>query len=124
MEITKRTTAEVLKHHMDALGEGNVAETLLDYATEAVIVTSGGVIKGQAEIRAFFINSVTNVLPPGSSFELIKKVVEGEMAYIVWSAESPFYSIPLGTDTFVIREGLIVGQTFTGMMNKKDGSSK
>lgn len=119
MDMSKRTTAEVLKHHMEVLGDGNVAETLLDYAADAVIITPDGVVRGHPEIQKFFIHSVTNVLPPGSSFELHKKIVEGEVAYILWSAETPFYSIPLGTDTFVIRAGLIVEQTYTGQMIKK-----
>jgi hypothetical protein len=120
MEIANRTTAEVLKHHLDVLGEGKVDETVLDYAPEAVIITPGGLVKGQAEIRKFFTHSVANVLPPGSDFKMIEMVVEGELAYILWSAESPFYSIPFGTDTFVIRAGLIVGQTFSGQLNKKE----
>lgn len=120
MNMSQRTTAEVLKHHMDVLGEGNVAETLLDYAPQAVIITPAGVVKGLQEIQAFFINSVTNVLPPGSSFTLQTLTIAGELAYILWSAETPFYSIPLGTDTFFIRDGLITAQTFTGELIKKE----
>ena len=34
--------------------------------------------------------------------------VDGELAYITWSAGR---EIPLGTDTFVVRNGKIVAQT-------------
>jgi hypothetical protein len=40
---------------------------------------------------------------------LARQDVEGEVAYIVWKAE-PF--IPLATDTFLIRDGKIVAQSF------------
>ena len=41
------------------------------------------------------------------------------MAYTIWTAESPFYSIPYGTDTFIVRNGKIVQQTFAGILNQK-----
>ena len=44
---------------------------------------------------------------------LVRQDLEGEMAYIVWKAE-PF--IPMATDTFVIRDGKIVVQTYAGYM--------
>ena len=106
---------------MDVLGAGNVEETLRDYADDAVIITPDDFVRGPAALRRFFENSVANVLPPGSSIEVHQKVVAGEIAYIVWSAESVYYMIPLGTDTFIIRDGLIVGQTFTGILNKRGG---
>ena len=80
MDMANRGTGVVLEHHMDVLGEGLVDATVLDYAPDAVIVTSDGVVKGHEEIRNFFINLARNVLPPGSSFELIAKFVEGEIA--------------------------------------------
>jgi ketosteroid isomerase-like protein len=119
MDLSKRTTAEVLQHHLDVLGAGDVEATLLDYAADAFIITADGVTRGLTEIRKFFTNSVENVLPPGSDFEMRQKIVEGEVALIVWSAESPKYRIPFGTDTFIIRAGQIVEQTFTGVVNQK-----
>ena len=115
----QRSVAEVLEHHIKTLADGNVAEVVYDYAPDAVIITQDGVVKGLEAIREFFINSVNNVLPPGSSSKSIAKITEGEVAFIVWSAESPFYSFQLGTDTFIIRKGEIVEQTFAGLMQKK-----
>ncbi len=118
---TKRTVEEVLDHHIRTLGAGLIEEVLYDYAEDAVIINPGGVVQGLKEIRAFFTDSVKNVLPPESVSIFSKKVTCGDLAYIVWSAESPFYSIPFGTDTFVIRDGQIVEQTFAGILNKKEG---
>ncbi len=115
-----RNIVEVLDHHIRVLDAGLVDEVLFDYAENALIITPGGVVQGLDEIRKFFTNSVANVLPPGSTSRMIQKVTCGEVAYIVWSAESPFYSIPFGTDTFIIRNGQIVEQTFAGILNKKE----
>ena len=38
---------------------------------------------------------------------------------LVWSAASPTVSVPLGTDTFVVRDGKIVFQTFAGQIVPK-----
>ena len=37
---------------------------------------------------------------------------EGDVAYIAWSAETPTMRVPIGTDTFVVRNGKILVQTF------------
>ena len=49
-----------------------------------------------------------------------KQIIEGEYAYILWSAESEMLSIPFGTDTFRIVEGKIVAQTFVGQIIPKE----
>jgi len=50
---------------------------------------------------------------------MVQQLVEGEIAYIVWSAESQRYRIPLATDTYVIRDGKIVAQTFAARLEPK-----
>ena len=52
------------------------------------------------------------MFPPGSKFEMIKQIIDGEIAYIVWTLESEQVKVILGTDTFVIRDGKILTQTF------------
>ena len=42
-----------------------------------------------------------------------QQVVDGEIAYIKWSAETADNSYELGTDTILVRDGKIVAQTFT-----------
>ena len=56
---------------------------------------------------------------PGSSFSMLQQLVEGEIAYIVWSAESQRYRVPLATDTYLIRDGKIVTQTFAAKLEPK-----
>jgi hypothetical protein len=52
---------------------------------------------------------------------MLQQIVDGEHAYIFWKAESDNYDVPLGTDTFVIRDGKIVFQSFAGQIIPKNG---
>ena len=47
------------------------------------------------------------------------QVVDGAHAYIVWRGESEKYRLPFGTDTFVVRDGKIVFQSFAGQIEPK-----
>jgi ketosteroid isomerase-like protein len=119
----KRTAGEVLDHHIKALNACQVDDVVYDYAPDAVIITQEGVVKGLNAIREFFINSTNNVLPLGSVSKMAAKIVEGEVAFIVWTAESPNFSFLFGTDTFIIRKGEIVEQTFAGLIKEKGAQS-
>jgi hypothetical protein len=41
------------------------------------------------------------------------------MAYILWSGSSALYNATFATDTFVMRDGKIVAQTFAAQLEKK-----
>ena len=119
VEVSKRSAEQVLQHHLQVLGMGDVEATMEDYAPEATLFTPDGILHGHDEIQPFFENSVANVLPPGCDFEMLQQFVEGEIAFIVWSAASATYEFPFGTDTFVIREGQIVEQTFAALVKER-----
>ena len=108
-EVSKQTES-VLIHHLQVLTGGQLEEVLRDYTEDSVIFTANGLIKGLAGIRAFFDASIKNTPPEMvKAFTMIRQDVEGGVAYIIWKAE-PF--IPLATDTFVVRNGKIMNQTF------------
>ena len=117
-EIGKQTEETLLKH-LQAFGSGDVDAILSDYEDAAVLIMPDGPLRGRAEIRSGF-ESLLEDLPPGSTtMEVSKQIVEGEIAYIVWSGESEKVKIPFATDTFVVRDGKIVAQTFTPQMEEK-----
>jgi ketosteroid isomerase-like protein len=104
------STETTLVHHLQALGGGQLEAVLSDYTEESIIFCANGVFKGLNAIQAFFDSTIKNT-PPGmvEAFTMIRQDIEGEVAYILWKAE-PF--VPLGTDTFVVRNGKIMVQTF------------
>ena len=113
-------TEKTLLHHWQAFGAGDIEAIMADYAEDAVLIAPDGPLKGHVAIRALFANVFENMFPPKStSLSLDKQIIEGEIAYIVWSGRSQFYSAAFGTDTFVIRGGKIVVQTFAAQLTKK-----
>ena len=48
-----------------------------------------------------------------------QQFVEGEVAYIAWSAETADNVYEIGTDTFVVRAGKITYQSFCGKIVPK-----
>jgi len=116
-EIGKRTE-ETLNKHLQAIGSGDVDAIMTDYDEAAVFIDQDGTRRGTAEIRSFFESLVVD-LPPGSAVDMSKQIVEEDVAYIVWSAESEKVKIPFGSETFIVRDGKIVTQTLAAQMEKK-----
>jgi len=112
-------TKTTLIHHLEAFDQGDIGAVLSDYAEDAVLLTSKGVRRGHGQIKEVFEWLMANVFTPDSSFSMVQQLVEGDIAYIVWSAESQRYHIPLATDTYVIRDGKIVTQTFAARLEPK-----
>lgn len=104
-----KSTQQVLDHHLQAFGEG-LESILSDYGDNSVVISQQGTFRGITEIRGFFTAFVAS-LPEGfmDAFKVTKSEVDGDVAYITWEA-NPWF--PLGTDTFVIKDGKIYYQTF------------
>jgi len=115
-------TAQTLQHHLESFYVGDVEAIMTDFAADAVLITPDGTLYGQAQIRPVFETFVTQIMPPGSTLTIVQQIVEGDIAYLLWAGESAHYRIPWGTDTFVIRAGKIVAQTFAAQMEAKDSA--
>ncbi len=81
-----------------------------DYDETARFYSEAAVYHGKQQIGGFFADFIAT-LPAGAidRFSLRSLRVDGDIAYITWSAGN---EIPLGTDTFVVDKGKIVSQTF------------
>jgi ketosteroid isomerase-like protein len=107
------STEQVLEHHLQAFGAGDVDAIVSDYSEEAVIFTPSGMVQGQEDIRAAFETLVAEFSKPGMSFEMVEQQTKDEIAYIVWTAETADNVYEFATDTFVIRDGKIVYQSYS-----------
>jgi hypothetical protein len=56
---------------------------------------------------------------PGAAFSMKQQFAEGDYAYILWTAETADNVYEVGTDAFVVRDGKIVAQAFTGKITPK-----
>jgi ketosteroid isomerase-like protein len=113
------STKDVLSNHLKCFGEGDLKGILSDYAPGAVLFTSNGPLRGVDEIRPLFQAMIAEFGKPGARFSMKQQLVEGDYAYILWAAETADNVYELGTDTFVVRDGKIVAQSFTGKITPK-----
>ena len=113
------STKEVLEHHKKCFGEGDLTGILSDYAPEAVLFTPDGPLKGSDAIRPLFQAMFAEFGKPGAAFSMTQESVEGDYAYILWKAETADNVYEVGTDTFVVRDGKIVAQSFAAKIAPK-----
>ena len=120
-ETTKEMalTKDVLEHHLTCFGERDLKGILSDYAPGAVLFTSDGPLRGTDALRPFFQTMIAEFGKPGAAFSMKQQFVEGDYAYILWTAETADNVYEVGTDTFFVRNGKIVAQSFTGKVTAK-----
>jgi len=105
-------TESVVDNHLQRFGAGDLSGILSDYSDQSVfILPDGTVLRGVEQIKPFIVGLLAEFAKPVSSFHLGQKVIEGEIAYITWSAETADNVYEFPTDTFVIRDGKILTQT-------------
>jgi hypothetical protein len=112
-------TQDVLSHHLDCFGKGDLVGTMTDYTGESKLFTPDGLLRGPEAIRRFFAGLFEEFAKPGMSFKMLKQAVCDDTAYIVWKAETADNYFEVGTDTFIVRDGKIVTQTFAGKISPK-----
>ncbi len=113
------STKDVVDHHLKSFGEGDLKGILSDYAPGAILFTPEGPLRGIDAIRSLFRAMLAEFGKPGAAFSLKQQFVEGDYAYILWTAETADNVYELGTDTFVVQEGKIVIQSFAGRIVPK-----
>ena len=109
--VSLMSTEAVLRKHLSSARIG-VDALMNDYTELSVMITRDATYRGLAEIRRFF-TELFDKLPAGffdGTMRMCRQEIVGEVAYILWEGK-PFVSE--ATDTFVVRDGKIVFQTFT-----------
>jgi ketosteroid isomerase-like protein len=106
------TTEAVVKHHLERFLALDLPGVVADYAPDAVMIVPDGVLRGVPEITPLFQRLFAEFAKPGATFDLRQQVIEGDVAYIWWVAQTPDNTYELGTDTFFVRHGKIAVQTF------------
>lgn len=113
------TTKDVLDRHLQCFAERDLNGILADYAPGAVLFTPGGPLQGADAMRPFFVRLIEEFGKPGAWFEMKHRSIVGEYAYILWIAETADSVYEVATDTFVVRDGKIVAQSFAGKISPK-----
>ena len=111
MGTTPSDTESVVRSHLQAFLEQKGPDAIVsDYHEDARFISEARTYHGKREIRNFFESFIGSLPTEAISRFLLQTLrVEGEVGYITWSVGD---AILLGTDTFVVRDGKIVSQTF------------
>jgi ketosteroid isomerase-like protein len=113
-------TKDVLHHHLAAFGAGDVDEMLKDYTDDSVLITTDGPITGLGPLREAFTALCAGLFAPGTyEFTMEAERIVGEVAFITWHATCASFEIPLGVDTFLVRDGKIAVQTYAARMDPR-----
>lgn len=113
------STSDILDRHLKSFAEYDVDGVLADYSPDAVLFAPTGPLKGPDAIKLLFQALVSEFAKPGSSFTMQQRWIEGDHAYILWTAETADNSYEFATDTFVVRDGKIVAQSFAAKVKPK-----
>ncbi|OBF88508.1 polyketide cyclase [Mycobacterium sp. 852002-51163_SCH5372311] len=104
-----RTPQQIFAHHGQALAAGDLDEIVADYADDSMVITSSGVARGKDDIRKVFVKLLDDL--PNAAWDLKTQVLEGDVLFLEWSADSAANRVEDGVDTFVFRDGMIWAQT-------------
>jgi ketosteroid isomerase-like protein len=113
------TTGDVLDQHLECFRDNDLDGVVADYSSDAVLFVPGGPLKGPDAIKPFFQAFFSEFAKPGASFSMRQRHVEGDYAYILWSAETADNLYEAATDTFVVQNGKIVAQSFAAKITPK-----
>ncbi|WP_298238317.1 nuclear transport factor 2 family protein [uncultured Algibacter sp.] len=119
-EASFEQSKAVMDHHLKAFLENDIEAFIADYTEESIIVTQDSIYKGLEQIKALAAG-LFPAFPTGETNIVVDKLfIKNELVYLVWHGDSPALNVPLGTDTFIIKNNKIMQQTFAGILNPKD----
>ena len=108
-------TKEVLDHHWKTFQGNDLEGVMADYTEDSILITPNRTYKGLKEIRDNFVSAFAVYPKAATTMKLNKSVVERDIGYILWEANAPKLRLSYGTDTFIIRNGKIISQTYAGV---------
>ncbi len=101
---------EVVLQAIEAESRGDVETSLHDFSEEAVLFTPNGLKRGAEALREDLANFIDDVPDPfWEALEIYNILAEDDLVHIIWKGD-PFISF--GTDTFVVRNGKVMVQTY------------
>jgi SnoaL-like protein len=107
--LRQRTPLEAIEEHLALLRARDLEGALCDYAPDAVVILPGQVASGLDEIRtglSGFAQLFGDAVPEIDSLTSVNSVV-----LLTFHVVGPELSIPAGSDTYIVKKGLIQYQT-------------
>jgi ketosteroid isomerase-like protein len=112
-------TEAAVTDHLRCFAACDLDGILAGYTDDAALHTAAGTARGHDALRQFFTVAFSEFGKPSTTFEMKHQIFDGEVGFVVWSAETEDNIYDLGTDTFVVRDGKIATQTFAAKITPK-----
>jgi hypothetical protein len=118
-DLGSRSAREVLDDHLNIAqrwgGQADFEQVLEDdlrrnVADDIVILINRGTFYGHEGVRVL-AGMLADELPEHAAFSYDYVAAEGEVGLLEWSYEDSAVQVRDGVDSYVIRDGKIVGQT-------------
>jgi predicted SnoaL-like aldol condensation-catalyzing enzyme len=106
----------LLLRHLSSFQNNELEVLMSDYTRDSVLITEDKTYIGPEQIKSFFTSLIIHFPKDQSTFILNKMIVQDELVFIVWHANTPSLDVTFGTDTFIIKNGKILQQTFVGQL--------
>lgn len=113
------STSDVLDRHLKSFAGRDLDGVLADYSPDAVLLAPTGSLRGPDAIKPLFQDLISEFAKPGSTFTMQHRYVDGDYAYILWTAETEDNSYEFATDTFLVQKGKIVAQSFAAKIKPR-----
>ena len=107
---SNRSAREVFEDHLRTAKVWSFEEDIeRNFSEECVVLSKHGVHRGHEGLKE--LAQLLREEMPGATFEYTTQLVEGEAAFLEWTASSESVKVSDGADSFFIRDGLVVAQT-------------
>ena len=108
--VTTRSAREVFEDHLRTAREWYFEEDIKrNFSEDCVVLIKDGVYRGHDGLIEL-ANRLREEMP-GATFEYTTQGVEGDAAFLEWTAHSESVRVADGADSFFVRDGLVVAQT-------------
>jgi hypothetical protein len=116
------TPQEVLNRHLRLSRSGAESDFLECYREDSFLIMPGGVRRGLDGIRACYRQ--LNQELPNARYTYKAVIVEQDVGFLEWSADSDTHRVTDGADSYVIQNGYIRAQTIHYTLIPKRANTK
>ena len=113
------STSDVLDRHLKSFAEYDMDGVVADYSSDAVLFVPTGPLKGPDAIKPLFEALFRSLQSRAPRLRCSSDALRVITPIFVWTAETADNSYEFATDTFVVRNGKIIAQSFAAKIKPK-----
>lgn len=122
IHMRQRTTQEVLADHLDLAQHDDIETDIArNFDPDCVLMTTYGTFHGHAGVREAAALLARQMGPGG--YRYIRTESHEQLAFLEWTVDNDYVTIPDGADSYWIRDGYICAMTIHYTVMDKQGET-